>query len=671
MNITISKLTPNALDAVDELMRRNSRTLGFLPRQALRDYFEKAGVFGARASNGELVGYLLYGDYPDYYRIAQLCVSEGFRNKDIAKRLVNALKETVTSQKFIRLNCRRDFPANNAWPHLGFVPLDEKPGRSAAGHLLTRWYLVLAPDDQLSLFRAKTSAESLDVVVDAQIFFDFDEAENDKTVPSKTLFNDFSTDALNLWITDELFVEIDRAKDEGQRRKSRERARDFPKIEHNTGSKEHFEKELSTILPANNSNQKSDIRHLAKTAASDVDIFVTRDQTLLNKSEKISSLTRLRILSPTRLILELHQRSGKESYVSKRVSGSGLRWERLASDHLASLSLEPFLNYREKKGKFREKLEAMLADPDNNECELLRSDSDILAIRILRHETNDILTILLARVKNLADRLLFGRFLIADTISKAAEGNLGMVRSEASAPTTSLIPDLLEIGFTKCSEKFIRFCFPRCLSREKALSRISELCPESVANYRDMSDIALERCCSPLSLGADQGYFLVPIKPGYAMSLIDRAQSADDLFGGKAVVLLRWENVYYRSKTHHHMFQSPARILWYESGPKSQIVAASYLDAVETDTPKTLFKKFRKFGILKWEDIFKICHGDPLKEIMALKFSHTFSFPKPISLDTMRAVYEDEGAGLTVQSPSRIPVKRFQKLLQLGYTERV
>ena len=670
MSIPISKLTSADIDAVDELMKRNSKTLGFLPMEALRDFFEKGGVLGAKNSDGQLIGYLLYAAYSNYYRITQLCVSENLRNQSIAKQLVDALKKTVTSQKIIRLSCRRDFPAHKMWPKLGFVPLGEKPGRSAAGHPLTHWCLTLAPDDQLSLFQAKTSAEGLDVVIDAQIFFDFDEAESDKTKPSKALFHDFSMDSLKLWITDELFVEIDRARNPSQRKKSQERAHSFPKVGHNLQSMEHFEEVLGKILPNNNPNQKSDIGHLAKTAASDVDIFVTRDQNLLRKSKKISELTNLRVLSPTDLIIELHELSEKQSYVSKRVSGVRLKWERLTSGALASLQLTSFLNHQETKGKFREKLESLLADPGRNECELLRLGSDILAIRVLTSEVAKGLTVLLARVGHSADRALFEPFLILDTIFKAIEKNLDMVKFEVSALTPSMVPHLLEIGFTKCNDSFVRFCFPRCLGREDVLSTISELGPKSINNYRDMSDIELERHCSPLSLASDQSHFLVPIRPGYAMSLIDSTQSADDLFGGKTSVLLRWDHVYYRSRTHHHMLKPPARILWYESGSKRQIVAVSHLDAVEMDTPKVLFKKFKKFGILKWNDIFQMCKNNTSKEIMVLKFSHTLPFKKPISLNAMRTVYKEGGASLTLQSPSKVSREIFQKLFRLGYPEQ-
>lgn len=172
MQITISKLTSADLNAVDTLMKRNSRTLDFLTKKALLEGFlNKEGALGAKTDDGQLRGYLLYYAAYPHFRIAQLCVSEDFRKKGIAKQLLEALKNSATTQKNVKLNCRRDFPANNIWPKLGFVALDEKPRRSREGHLLTLWRLPLAKDDQLSLFQANMSEETLDVIIDAQIFF--------------------------------------------------------------------------------------------------------------------------------------------------------------------------------------------------------------------------------------------------------------------------------------------------------------------------------------------------------------------------------------------------------------------------------------------------------------------------------------------------------------------
>ena len=103
MNITISKLTSAWLEAVDELMKRNSKTLGFLPGEALQDFLDKGGGLGAIDDSGQLVGYLLYSAYWNYFRITHLCVAEKHQGKGIAAQLVNRLRDEADTQKVINL----------------------------------------------------------------------------------------------------------------------------------------------------------------------------------------------------------------------------------------------------------------------------------------------------------------------------------------------------------------------------------------------------------------------------------------------------------------------------------------------------------------------------------------------------------------------------------------
>ena len=273
--VTISKLTVADLDAVDELMKRYSGTIGFLPLTVLEYYLRKESVLGAKAPDGQLIGYLLYGAYPNRFRIAQLCVREDYRNKGLARKLIDALKRSASTQKVMMLRCRNDFEANSMWPKLGFVPIDEKPGRSKEGHLLTLWRLTLAPDDQLALFRANISDTVLDVVIDTQIFFDFDRQDNEVTQPSKALVSDLFVDSVNLWFTDELFSDIKQHNSPEVREASRERTGQFLEAKYDPISVEIFVESLNEILPSGNRNQLSDINHLAKAAASEVNVFVT------------------------------------------------------------------------------------------------------------------------------------------------------------------------------------------------------------------------------------------------------------------------------------------------------------------------------------------------------------------------------------------------------------
>ena len=672
MTVNILQLTLADLRAVDELMKLNSQTLGFLPREALRSYLEKGGVLGAKTNNDQLVGYLLYSAYPNYFRITHLCVLEEYRGQGIATRLVNNLKESATTQKVITLNCRRDFPANRLWHKLRFVALYDKRSRSKEERFLTTWQLTLSLDDQPELFQVKTSDEILDIIIDAQIVFDFDEPDSDKTIPSKTLISDFLIDSLDIWITDELLNEINRQNDPEKRKNSRNRSQRFHQVKPEPHLVEEFDKRLREILPSHSESRESDVRQLAKAAASNVKTFITRDEDLLKKSKSITALTGLEVVNPVELIIQHHQLSERQSYAPDRVAGLHLHWDRLTSNDLTDFPFHTFLKYRERKGKFKVKLESLIAQLDSYECDLLWSEGDIIAIRVLTDNSDKILTSPLTRVGSSVKQSLFGRFLIADTISKAVEKKLDMVRFEVSALTPNLIPYLLQMGFVQCGDSLVRFCFSRRLNRGEVLKTISELCPESKTEFQNMSNSELERRCSPLVLDlADQKCFLIPIRPEYAMGLIDRDQSSLDFFGGDPNVLLRWDNVYYRAKNREKMLTAPSRILWYVSRTKKQIIAVSHLDEVVIDTAKKVFRKFKRFGILKWTDLYEMCERDLSKDLMALKFSHTFLFQEPVSLDDVRTIFRKNDAGLSLQGPSEVSLQIFHELLQKGYPNQL
>ena len=232
-----------------------------------------------------------------------------------------------------------------------------------------------------------------------------------------------------------------------------------------------------------------------------------------------------------------------------------------------------------------------------------------------------------------------------------------------------LIDELKKLATSQKFISFVRFCLSRSLTRTEVLSEIDELFPGIATEYKPLQELDLQKYCSPLDLKeTEQNHFLIPIRSGYATSLFDRQKAASDMFVQKPNVLLRWDNVYYRAKTHHHTIKATARLLWYESGSEAgQIIAISCLEAVKTGTAKTLFKQFKKFGVLEWKDIFDMCNGDPGKEIMALKFSHTFLFRKPVSLDAMRSVFSRHETSLVLQSPSKIPTEIFYELFQMGY----
>lgn len=672
LDIEFAKLTPDDLDAVDVLMKRNSRTLGFLPTEALSDHLHQGRVLGAKVGGDRLIGYLLYAPSQSRLRIVQLCVDGDFRGCGIARKLLDELKAIATTQYAITLSCRRDFPAHHMWPKLGFVSIGEKRGRSQAGHPLTLWHLTLNPANQmaLGLFRAQTSDEAVDVIIDAQVFYDLSDPDSEESERSKALLSDFFVDSLNLWTTDELLNEIDRNDDPKRRRAGRDRIQQFPHVAYSRRLFDDFNDKLRGILPHRTPSQDSDVRHLAKAASSDVNVFVTRDQAIQRKAREIADLTNLRVLSPTELIIELHELLESQLYSPDRVSGHRLGWFRFTARDHASLRVQSFINEGERQRTLRGALDNFLERPNDYQCELLKSEGEDVAIRITATTPEGMVRVPLARVARTADRTLFGRFLIADTIAKAVDNKHEMVEFELNGLTPSLAPDLIEMGFIPCGDSFTKFCFSRCLDRESLLPRIATLSPKLGATFDKVSDIELERYCAPVSLNAEQNYFLVPIQPGYALSLIDRQLSSSDMFGGDPSVLLRWDNVYYRkAAASHKILKAPGRILWYVSRSQKQIAAVSHLDEVVIDTAKELLRRYKKFGVLGWEELYRMCAGDTSVELMALRFSHTFVFRRRIPLNAVRAVYQEDGSGLSLQLPTSMPASTFQKLFNLGFPD--
>ena len=670
MQIEISVLAVSDIDAVDGLMKCNRQTLGFLPSEALRSYLELDGVLGAK-SDDQLVGYLLYQSNSRRFRITHLCVSRKFRGMGIAKELLQALKGSATTQTYITLNCRQDFEVGGLWESLDFVYAGEKPGRSQDGSVLFHWHLTLrsAHQPELDLFKAQTSDEALDVIIDAQVFFDLVRADCGESEDSKVLLADFLVDSLNLCVTDELRNEIGRSKDAEQRRIGLERFQLFPQVSPQHHVVEALAKRLRGILTSKTPSQLSDIRHLAKAAASDVKVFVTKDQSLLNKAQAIGALINLQILSPTALIIQAHQLSDVPSYSPDRVAGLQLGWHRFGNEDFQGFPYSAFLNKGEGQREFRRKLDHYLDRPHQYTCQLLKDGNDIATVRSLRNDSPNTIDVPLARVGALPNRNLFAKFLIADTLARAVEMNQNIVEFKASAISPYLIPHLLEMGFTSSANGYVRFCMPDCLTRSETLGRIRELRPESVSTYEGMSDLKLETHCSPLSLSVDQGYFLVPIRPSFALHLFDRQLSASDLIGGDPTVLLRWDNVYYSARLLHRMLKNPARILWYVTSPQKQIIAVSRLDDAFANTPTELLKRFKRFGVLDWENLYEMCNYDKAQKLMALRFSHTFLFREPIQLSRLRAIYREHGIGLFLQSPTRVPVEVFQYVFRLGFTD--
>ena len=662
---SVTALSPNDVSDVEALRAMNNKTLGFMAMSVIEGYLRKGGGVGIRGDDG-LRGYALYAVHRHHVRLIHLCVADQYRGSSYAKRLADAVVDAAKQAMVgtVKLTCRRDYARASAfWRRYGFVPLEETPAKADGARLMI-WYLGIEGAAQQDIFSSVTSDDKVKAVIDAQIFFQLYASESDKASIAKGLQADFVTGALELYIAKEVFNEIDRARSD-QRARSRDIARAYPhQLTHDAGKMQAVVKRLESILPSDRPSEESDIRQLAMTATSDVYIFLTRDEGILNKAAQIKCVASVDVMHPDELIVRLDQFTDSDAYKPVAVSGSSLQWRRVGDDEVARFrSGNDLLGPHERKGLFKDQLDKALSHPKIWRTETLWSEDRLLALRSLRCDGRRLVVCLCRASRGRAQGMLT-EYVAASLIQEAVSRGCCAVAVEPHGTTPEAREQFTRLGFMDAGGKLVRMC-PATIMLEEGLRGATGSVFDSVSLEE------LERQCSPVALqDGDTECLLVPIKPGYARALFNTRRAAGDLFGADEKVLLRWENVYFRKKSHHHMIQPPARILWYESNGQG-IVAISHLDDVESGQPKDVFRHNRSLGALGWREIREMCDGSRVQDVMALRFSHTHLLRSPVSFASLKSVYRRHKLrSPVVQSPSKVPPAAFLDIFRLGFPKK-
>lgn len=164
--------------------------------------------------------------------------------------------------------------------------------------------------------------------------------------------------------------------------------------------------------------------------------------------------------------------------------------------------------------------------------------------------------------------------------------------------------------------------------------------------------------------------FIVPIRPQFAEHLFDEGLASGGLFGADVDLALNPESAYYRA-ARPGIITCPSRVLWYVSSSQAytgsmSIRACSRIVELAKDTPKRLFKLFRRLGVYEWQDVLETASGDVDKEIMAFRFDDTELF-RPIPWSEFQPVLKSHGVTTQLQSPTQIPREAFLELYALAF----
>jgi hypothetical protein len=301
----------------------------------------------------------------------------------------------------------------------------------------------------------------------------------------------------------------------------------------------------------------------------------------------------------------------------------------------------------------------------------IRPKADVLEVALLRAARN-----------NLAPTI--SRHLLARALQmSAAEGRTVTTVTDPQLDDTVLMA-LTESGFSNMDGVWMKLNLASAGPARELAARLDEISASrgqarklasqmatNLKTWQALPDtagvVALERALWPAKiLDAEVPSFIVPIQPGWAQSLFDEGLANQELFGERPELVLKREQVYYRANQKCGL-EWPGRILWYVSADSDRhgtmsIRACSRLDEIIVEKPKELFRRFRRLGVYQWRDVYKKADNDVDKLLMALRFSDTELFQKPVPRDSFRKI----GIKSNLQSPVAISKEQFAAIYTLG-----
>lgn len=683
--MTITKLsfpTP-LLESVMALHRLNSKTLGFLPAGAFEENAKLRRILVAMEGQ-TLFGYLLYRVARGRAAIVHLCVSREARGKGVARALVEQLKRETKPLEGIGLRCRRDYDINHMWSKFGFEAVHSKAGRGKDGAKLTFWWFGHGHADLFSRASEPDPVRQR-VVVDANVFYDLHASETRESEDSQALLADWVQASIELVVTKELRNEIEKAGDEDQRKASRAEATRYHTLSSDDAVFQRLCGELRPQFPESVTlRDEADLRQLAYAIAGGAPFLVTRDQTLIERSEPLYRSHGLMVLHPAELISHLDSIEREGDYKPARIEGSRWKHEPLKAETLTP-AVEAFRSQGERVNDFMQALRHCLARPKETKVQVISDQSGApVLLGVEDRERAGVLSIpILRRTSHPLAATMLRNYLRACLNAAATEArNIVVVRERAPSSLDAGI--LKEFGFIPCGDAWAMLTLQAVgdlagiarivagIEVEESLSAAKSAAVASLREAEQLADTrsttAIERQLWPAKvIGTEVPTFIVAIRPEWAQHFFDVELGSQLLFGLRDDLHLGVEGAYYRSAENNNL-AAPGRVLWYVSkgdGDGSMsLKACSQLEEVVVGKPKELFRRFQRLGVYEWKDVYAAANKDITTDIVAFRFRMTERFKVPVNMNAL-ALLDIRGPFM---SPRRITEAQFAAIYRAGYS---
>lgn len=671
------------LSAVVALADAERRHIGLLPTAAWADYARRGHVLAAvEVEQPERpLGYVAYRLPRSEVAIAQLVVTPEARGQQVARQLVEHLSATHADRRGLLALVRRDLPSYGMWRALDFVPIGDRPGRSAAGHRLTRFWRDHAHPDLLTW--GGSDPEVMPVVMDANVFFDLH--ANPSTAHAeevRSLLNVTLSGRIDLLVTPELDAEIDRNPDPDKRRAMHEAAASYLQARVPLSEVRAAEALLlkhGETAERKGLNDRSDLRHAAYAMAAGASALVTRDVTAIKRLADPASQQGVALVTPGDLVTLVDMAEDDFPYRPAAVHGTGYVARQARPQERDLLRVFLSTGTGEKASAYDAILGRLAATrPSANRLLIEDPSGQPVALAGTRPTANFLLVELL-RVRHPSLAATLATHLVAALRAQASSAQVSLILINDEHLTPEIRDAAAQDGYRRTTRGLLGLTLKGGRTHSELVAELEALTDEhpdlcsatkplltaldslSRNPHQHMIAAALEHQLRPVRMrDSALPCLLVPIKP----------QWSSDLFGVPAHMYLRpdglglgIEHVYYRSPS-FACERAPARILWYvsQSGSEGGFVAAcSQLVEASTMPYRQAWRRFRRLGIYSWSDVIKA--ADSEGRVRALRVIDSQVLPAPVPLSQLRVLARHHGQTLVLRSPQQISSELYESIM--------
>lgn len=644
--VEVDETTDLARAVIDLANGPAKRTLGFLPDQGFLDRARR-GTLLAAVADSELLGYVLY-DLPGFVvKVVHLCVAQNARRRGVARRLIAEVSDRHSDRQRIVLACRYDYEATAVWEALQFRPQGSRPGRSKAGHMLTVW---VRDFDHPTLFDEFEDERSV-AALDHNVFLDLhmDAANRPEGSESRHLLDDWIGEYVELCVTDEVFHEIHDYGDATQRALEQRWASSYRNLSKPQDQWADLTESVAALVPKAGA---ADHRHVARAAAAGAKYLVSRDRELLRGADAVEAGVGIRVLPPEGLIVRLDQLRADGPYRPSALLGTELRQLAPTSD-LHDALFAALLNTREgeRRSDLGARLRPMLADPTHHDFQIVQAADGKIVAGFARRVSHPNLEIPFLRVApGMPGANVVARQLLFSQRKRTADLNLSQARITDPHPSTD-VRDALKLEHFDPIERGWA-----CQVRVGLLDavEVGKAGPLERSTAVDFED----KYWPAKITGAEIDTYLVPIRVAFAESLLDPGLAEQSLLPRKLGLGLSREHVYYRHTQNSRGISPGSRILWYVTGgtpvhARGSVRAVSQVADVVVGRPRSLHARFERFGVYALKQVSDL--ADRNGRVMALRFVNTEVLDRPVSLESLEALWAENGERFQApQSPTLI-----------------